>query len=193
MSEPLRIVKVGGSLFDLPDLGSRLLAWLGTTRTLIVPGGGQAADAVRTLDRIHQLGDEAAHWLALRAMSLHAHFLARLLPAAPVLPRLPRPAELGCCFILDALPFFEDDDRRAGGLPHGWQVTSDSLAVRVAVRAAAVELVLLKSRSWPASDSWPKAVAAGMVDGFFPQAMAQAPELRVRIVNLRQPPGSIDE
>lgn len=52
----LVVVKVGGSLFDLPDLGPRLRAWLKTLRTadvLLVPGGGPTADVVRSLDRAH--------------------------------------------------------------------------------------------------------------------------------------------
>src|SRR5262249_17829191 len=67
------VVKVGGSLFDLQDLGPRLHALL-TVRPqcspLLVPGGGAVADVVRALDRRHQLGEETSHWLALQAMSL---------------------------------------------------------------------------------------------------------------------------
>ena len=77
------IVKVGGSLYDLPDLGSRLLRFLGelsASRVVIVPGGGPAAEQVRQWDAVHRLGEEASHWLALRATSVNAHFLASLLP-----------------------------------------------------------------------------------------------------------------
>src|SRR5262245_19403362 len=81
------VVKVGGSLYDLPDLGPRLQRWLDALHTrsiLIVPGGGALADAVRDLDQIHGLGEETAHWLALRALTLNAYFLAALLPGAVV-------------------------------------------------------------------------------------------------------------
>jgi hypothetical protein len=92
MNKPLPVpgpivVKVGGSLFDLPDLGSRLQSWLDrlpTRQVLLVPGGGPTADVVRELDRRHGLGDERAHWLALRALMLNAYFLAELLPSAAV-------------------------------------------------------------------------------------------------------------
>jgi aspartokinase-like uncharacterized kinase len=64
------VVKVGGSLFDLPDLGPRLEVWLGARRSVVlVPGGGPTTDVVRALDRTHRLGEEAAHWLALRSIS----------------------------------------------------------------------------------------------------------------------------
>ena len=44
------VVKVGGSLYDLPDLGPRLrrfLDGLDDPDRLVVPGGGAAADVVR--------------------------------------------------------------------------------------------------------------------------------------------------
>ncbi len=193
MSAPLRVVKVGGSLFDLPDLGPRLRSWLGSTRTVLVPGGGPTAEAVRTLDTVHRLGEEAAHWLALQALSVNAHVLARLLPEAPVRSCLPPAAEPGAWFILDALPFLQDDDRLPGHLPHTWEVTSDSLAVRVAIRAGATDLVLLKSVSWPAVDDWAAATRARIVDGFFVEALRSAPELRVQVVNFRKSAGSSHE
>ena len=85
MRRSLAVVKVGGSLYDLPDLGPRLQRWLNhvpANDVLIVPGGGPAADVIRDLDRIHHLGEENAHWLALEALRLNAHFIARLLPPA---------------------------------------------------------------------------------------------------------------
>ena len=82
MRRPLAVVKVGGSLYDLPDLGPRLRAWLKQAPAadfLIVPGGGPTADVIRDLDRIHRLGEEKAHSLALAALRLNAWFLATLL------------------------------------------------------------------------------------------------------------------
>src|SRR5262249_34902973 len=75
------VVKVGGSLYDWPDLAGRLQDWLGQPserRVLLVPGGGVTADVVRDLDQRHALGEERAHWLALHALALNAHFLAAL-------------------------------------------------------------------------------------------------------------------
>jgi aspartokinase-like uncharacterized kinase len=187
MTDTLLVAKVGGSLYDLPDLAMRLRRWLaqvGGARTLLVPGGGRAADAFRALDRTHQLGEEASHWLALHALSVNARFLAHLLQV-PLLPRLPNSADRQSCFILDPLPFFEEDERHPQPFPHLWQVTSDSLAVRVAVRASAAAVVLLKSVSWPATDTWAGAAQAGVVDGFFEEALRRAPNLQVRIVDLR--------
>ena len=66
-----------------------------------------------------------------------------------------------------------------------FRCSSDSLAARLATLVKARELILLKSIDWP-GDAWADASRAGIVDGFFAEAMRQAPVgLRVRIVNLR--------
>ena len=74
---------------------------------------------------------------------------------------------------------------RSDHLPHDWHITSDSLAVRLATLVKARELILLKSIDWPGND-WSAASRAGIVDGYFTEAVQKAPiDLRVRIVNLR--------
>jgi aspartokinase-like uncharacterized kinase len=184
------VVKVGGSLFDLPDLGRRLRSLLtaginpaARHEVVLVPGGGPAADVVRRLDRCHGLGDAVAHELALRAMTLSAHFLAALLEAAgagPV-PVASRPA--GPLTILDAFGFALGDPV----LPASWDATSDSVAARVAVVLGADELVLLKSVTLPEPVDWEETARAGHVDPLFAQMTRTIP--RVRVVNLRTCPG----
>jgi len=179
-----QIVKIGGSLYDLPDLKTRLLGWLAqqsTKRIVLVPGGGAAADVIRVLDKKHGLGDEAAHWLALRMVQVNGWFLKVLLPHAEIIASPDEAIPLG---ILNAYAFARADEHRPGHLPHIWDATSDSLAVRVAVAARADELVLLKSASWN-NDDWPAAARAGVVDPCFPEAIRQAAGLAVRVVNLR--------
>jgi len=190
MSTPFLVVKVGGSLYDLPDLTMRIRAWLerqNRARVLIVPGGGPLADVVRHLDWTHGLGEEASHWLAIEAMSLAAHFLGRLLPEALLLPRVPGESDGRGPFILDPLPFFREDEEQPGHYPHRWDVTSDSLAVRVAVKASAAELVLVKSVSWRSND-WAAASREGVVDSYFATAVLAAAGLRAQVVNLRRWP-----
>jgi aspartokinase-like uncharacterized kinase len=200
------IVKVGGSLFDLPDLRHRVRAMLRHFRAanvLLVPGGGATADAVRAFDTAHQLGEEASHWLAIQALSLNARMLQELLPEARIIREIPQPdapardaksAPAGGSgpdenrshfFLLDALPFFHADEQRPDHLPHRWDVTSDSLAVRAATLAEAHELILLKSVAWEAGD-WTEAARSGIVDRYFARALQLAPAvLRVRLINLR--------
>ena len=175
------VAKVGGSLYDWPALGPALTEWLAAQSepVLLFPGGGDAADAVRSWDRVHSLGEAQAHWLAIRSLSLAAHFLHELLPALAVV-EAPTPG------ILDPYPYFRNSPLdRGGSPPHTWSVTSDSLALWVAIRSDASKLVLLKSADAPAGD-W---ADAGYVDPHFPILLATA-SLKVEAVNLRSEPAS---
>lgn len=123
------VVKVGGSLYDLPDFRERLTLFLASLNDeiLIVPGGGAAADVIREWNLVHGLGEESSHWLAVRAMDLAGHFLRTLTDAR----------------VLDVEPFLRKHDK----LPHSWNVTSDSIAALVAQVTKASCLILLKSAS----------------------------------------------
>jgi len=191
VNENLVIVKVGGSLFDLPDLKLRLARCCERarpTRVVFVPGGGSAANVIRSLDITHGLGEEAAHWLAMRMVQVNGCFLKTLLAQATIV-RFPH--EKPRVGILDAYDFARADEARDNHLPHIWDVTSDSLAARVAVVFGAEELVLLKSVGWE-GDDWQAAASAGVVDRYFPEALRPARDLAVRVVNSRaeQPPQS---
>jgi aspartokinase-like uncharacterized kinase len=182
------VIKVGGSLFDLPNLGPRLENWLNQlpTEVLLVPGGGPTADVVRRYDKLHKLGDERAHWLALLALALNARLLTSLLPRGVVVPHPRACATLwqdGRIPLLDAYCFAQADEGQADALPHCWAVTSDSLAARVARVTGAAELILLKSVSLPAEIDWVEAAQEGLVDEYFAQAVGD--RLRVRFLNFR--------
>jgi aspartokinase-like uncharacterized kinase len=188
------VVKVGGSLFDLPDLGPRLETWLkqqAIALPLVVPGGGRTADVVRDLDRTHSLGEETAHWLALRGLTLNAWFLCRLLSGwkAEVVKRTEDCALLwarSALPVLDPHAFARADEGRPGSLPHRWSVSSDSLAARAAVVLGAKELILLKSAPLPPGAGWAQAGRLGFVDPCFPEMAGAIPS--VRAVNFRISP-----
>lgn len=177
------VVKVGGSLYDCADLGTRLQALIRnlTHPVLIVPGGGATADAIRAFDVIHGLGEEAAHWLALQACSVNGHALSRVLGDLRIVGDV---VNLSGSAIVDLYSFAQADERRPDHWPHRWDVTSDSMAVRVAHVAGAGELVLLKSIDIEAGN-WSAASARGEVDAYFPIALGCTPNLHVRSVNFR--------
>ncbi len=187
----LTVVKVGGSLYDLPDLGPRLNRWLHECvgpEFVVIPGGGPAADVVRDLDRTHGLGEAVSHWLALRALALNAHFLAALLPAGCVVSQPEECHALwktNCTPVLDVHAFAVGDEANADHLPHRWEATSDSFAARIARMAGAGRLVLLKSITLPEGTTWEEAAARGFVDALFAQQVRQVPALGVKWVNLR--------
>jgi len=174
----LIVVKVGGSLYDHPRLGPGLRAYLDALRSpvLLVPGGGAFADAVRLLDRTHRLGDEAAHWVALRTLTVAAEFLTRAVGALAGASRLT---------VVDAYRFAVEDEARPDHLPHSWDVTSDSIAARVAVVSRAGRLVLLKSADVPPGTPWAEAARRGWVDPHFPKVVA-GHDLHIEAVNFRR-------
>src|SRR5262249_15841448 len=89
--------------------------------------------------------------------------------------------------IMAPYEFLRQEECRDSPLPHTWQVTSDSIAARLAVRAGAGALLLLKSHSVPAGTTRAEAVARNLVDPFFPMAEQSLP--RVACLNLRDPDG----
>jgi 5-(aminomethyl)-3-furanmethanol phosphate kinase len=183
----VRVVKLGGSLLEWPPLARQLRAWLAAqppASNVLVVGGGAMVEALRAWDRAHHLPDAAAHWLAVRAMRLSASVVAELLPEARRLEALCewRAAPPGALAILDAERFLREDSKRPNPLPETWDVTSDSIAARVATVVAASELALLKSALPTGGASRQSWADAGFVDAYFPQASAALP---VRCVNLR--------
>ena len=186
------VVKVGGSLFDLPGLGQRLHLWLqqeAPKPVVLVPGGGELAEAVRKLDKAQRLGQERSHLLALGATSVAANFLADILPDGQVIPNLKAAAgcwKRGALPILDLAQFDLADRAQPGHLPHIWDVTSDSLALRAAVTAGAFRLILLKSVTLPEKADWAEASRQGVVDRYFPKALAAVKLLDVQAINFRE-------
>lgn len=169
------VVKVGGSLFDHPRLGPGLRAYLdmlAPTEILLVPGGGNVVEAVRQLDCVHSFGEEASHWLALRAMDVAAEFLRSLASGSRLT-------------VLDCYKLMHEDDSRPGALPHSWDVTSDSIAARTAVVYEAERLILLKSVDVPPGTPWEEAAARGWVDSYFPRAIATA-DFPIDVIYFRQ-------
>jgi aspartokinase-like uncharacterized kinase len=186
------VLKVGGSLLDWPGLPralSNLLDTLESDRLVLVAGGGQIVEVLRQLDRIHQVGEERSHELALRAMDLTARVLASILPGAIVVDQIDAlgPAWLrGEYPILAPRRFLDADDRTSGSpLPHHWDVTSDSIAARLADRLGASELLLLKSTDTPPGISRQQAADLGLVDPSFPGISRSIS--RVVMMNLRHP------
>lgn len=181
------VVKIGGSLYDWPLLGPRLEQLLHSLppRTLLIPGGGQFVDVVRHLDVIHRLGEEASHWLALQSLGVAARFLAAIISGSEI--QIDRHGweaawSRGRFPILDPLPFAVADEAARESLPHHWEVTSDSLANRIASCSGARSLLLVKSCAMK-GESLGEAVAAGIIDPFFSRMPRE--NHRVFVMDLR--------
>lgn len=187
---PVRVVKVGCSLFERPGLRSQLFAWLAEQPPaihLFIAGGGELADSVKTWDARFQLGEAYSHWMCIRALSITAQVLYGVFDCYPLIRdwhAVPgwiaeiRASGDGPNAVLDVWKFLREIEPTAPPepLPHTWQVTTDSIAARVAEVLDADELILLKARAAPAAEDDIAALAeCGYVDGYFPHI---APRLK---------------
>jgi aspartokinase-like uncharacterized kinase len=108
-----------------------------------VPGGGPFADAVREVDDLLSLPDEATHWMAVLAMDQYAHLIASRLPTGKLVVRQ---NEIEAAFEQRCIPVLAPYRwmREADPLPHSWDITSDSISAWVAAQVGASRLVLVK-------------------------------------------------
>ncbi|NOY11952.1 MAG: uridylate kinase [Archaeoglobi archaeon] len=123
------VVKLGGSV---AFSAGRVIAELKETGkdVLIVPGGWRFADAVRELS----LDGDEAHWMAVLGMNMYGFYLSRF---AQVIE--PESFDFEVDGVRVLLPYLLM--RRNDELPHSWDVTSDSIAIWVAERTGAEEIV----------------------------------------------------
>lgn len=160
---PLRVVKLGGSLLRLDDWAQRFAEWHAIespARTILIVGGGKLADCVRDYDRRFALGEEASHWLCIRTLSLHAEMaevlLRRVVSSVQLARRFEQLVKIDArsVAVFDPERFLRELEGNLPGecLPHNWDVTTDSIAARVAECLDADELVLLKSAVPTATD-----------------------------------------
>jgi aspartokinase-like uncharacterized kinase len=191
---PIRVVKVGGSLFQRRQLPEQLRAWLSAQPPafhVLIAGGGDLTDVIRSWDSRFELGETNSHWLCVEALSIAAGALVLAL-GQPSLVRnyqqmldLLAARELPTAMVFDVQQFLSDIEPGLPPqrLPHRWEVSTDSIAARLAEVLNADELILLKSR--PCSDPQPGFVALaaeGFVDDYFPTI---APRVkRVSLVQL---------
>ncbi|MBI4584655.1 MAG: hypothetical protein HY717_11625 [Planctomycetes bacterium] len=192
------VLKLGGSLLEPPDLAdlparlSRVLLDHGGARPIFIVGGGPMVECIRRWDRLYHLEEEPAHWIAVRALSINARVVEKLLPVF----RMAEAAE--ACFeaweggrvpILDCHAFLlQVDERRPDPLPRSWKITTDSIAARAAQHFAAPRLVLLKSVALFAPTAVAEAVERGLVDPHFDRVIEGIEQ--ILFLNLR---GRLDE
>jgi len=190
----LAIVKVGGSLFDWPELPGRLTAYLearhltdNNERAVLIAGGGAGVDWIRRLDQIHGLGNVAADKLAVYALDLTAVILAALLPGSTTIDRLemlePAGETRAITIMAPRSVLGEIECVGAAPLPATWDVTTDTIAARIAVHLEARTLVLLKSAPLLDCATRHDAARLGLVDPMLPSVARLIPH--VEYVNLR--------
>lgn len=152
------VVKLGGSLLSLPDVGDRLVSFVEQNQIInpvVVVGGGDAADLVRVWAERFSLSNKEGHDLALQAMTLNAQLLSRLNVRFTLIdtpPSRDAPCQQPQISVLEcqgAAERLETNLPRKLHLPKSWDVTSDSIAAWFATLWKAKILYLLKSADMP--------------------------------------------
>lgn len=189
----VRVVKVGGSLFDWPNFVGSLRTWTARQPTgplVYVAGGGGLANVIRRFDQNHGIGAEKGHWLCVQLLDVTAQLLADEIPNATLVRKFESLREslatrIPQRSVLSVEDFLRVHEPSLPGipLPRDWRTTTDSIAARLAVAIDADELVLLKSCEYPAGLDRQAAQEKSLVDDAFSDA---ADGLKIRWVNLRR-------
>ena len=181
------VVKIGGSLNADPHLPEWLnvLTQLGGGRVVLVCGGGRFADAVREHQAHWKFNDLAAHNMALLAMAQSAYFLRALSPALQLVTTdadTARVLRMGKTALWSPLGLLTDK----ADADTNWNVTSDSLALGLAQRLGAEQLLVVKPRAVDPAQSLAQLGSAGIVDARFATLATQG-TVSVRFMPHDQP------
>jgi aspartokinase-like uncharacterized kinase len=140
------VVKVGGSLAEHPAKLRALCVMLSEvskrTRLIVVPGGGEFADVVRSLDKRFSLSCAVSHRMAILGMDQYGLLLSDLMPNSVTVNELGEiegflnSGKLPV-FLPSTLMFHEDP------LENSWDVTSDSIALYIAWKIQSKKVLLV--------------------------------------------------
>ena len=140
------VVKLGGSLSTsdlLPDWLDQIEQLAKRSNIVLVPGGGQFAEQVRQQQRTLGYGDLTAHRLALLGMCQTGYFLKEKCPALSIVcdsGKLAPFLNKGLPLLWLPLELLDDQSE----VPASWDYTSDSIALWLAGRLHAEQLILVK-------------------------------------------------
>jgi aspartokinase-like uncharacterized kinase len=162
------VVKIGGSLSHDPLLREWLTQlWeMGGGRVVIVPGGGDFADAVRQYQREWRFDDLAAHNMCLLAMAQYAILMQGVVPELVLasseerIRRALRDGRVAVWVPTDLMRVTPDSMTN-------WDTTSDSLAAWLSTTLNAERLMVVKSCEVDAATPLEVQVANGVLDRRF--------------------------
>jgi len=190
---PIRVIKIGGSLLDDSQTPKRISNWLDQQpkmQNVWIVGGGKLVDAVRNWDKEFSLKPETAHWMSIELMDINAQLVSSWFPNWNCTDQLDSlfqsreetELQLQSNQILFVSCWLKDNQQL---LPKSWDVTSDSIAATVADSLNASELVLLKSCEPPEMPGIETMIAENFVDRHFANSTRNA-KYELRFVNLKK-------
>jgi len=172
------IVKVGGSLYNTPELHHWLLAleeFSAQQSIVLVPGGGPFADQVRTAQELHHFDDDTAHHMAILAMKQFGLLLSALAPSCQTINTHDIPSTPFSIWLPD------DKLLSESSLLKSWDISSDSIALWLASKLKAKQLFLIKYTSSHAT-SINELASKSIVDNGFAQLFANS-NIDTKIIN----------
>jgi 5-(aminomethyl)-3-furanmethanol phosphate kinase len=178
------IVKLGGSLYNTPELGYWLKILDESARQqpiIIVPGGGPFADQVRNAQRLHHFDDSHAHYMAILAMAQFGLLIKSIAPSCQLFyfPADKPPPKRGLSVWLPNESLLSPVE-----LMHSWDITSDSLALWLANKLNAEQLILVKHKYLNNNRAITELSKLGVIDAGFQHLFSQT-TVPSQIVNAR--------
>ena len=140
------IVKVGGSLAMQPSklraLCKKLTVLSRIHRLIVLPGGGEFADAVRNMDTRFNLSAKTAHCMAILGMDQYGLALADLIGNSLIVTRF---QDLALALDSGKVPIFLPSEilLHEEEVENSWDVTSDSIAVFLAAKLHLKRVILV--------------------------------------------------
>ena len=178
----MNIFKVGGSIFREKELLSCLKLLLSfNVKGAVVTGGGNFREQVRICQKKYKFDDLAAHTMSILSMIQNSYIVESLFKNKTKFFR--HPGELrdvlkhnnfGIWQPYDKLTYFETNDSN-------WNVTSDSLALELALEVNAASLIIIKACKVPGVSSFgpikpilyrevKRLANLGIIDSHFPRS-----------------------
>ncbi len=168
------VVKLGGSIYNTPELR----AWLNVLDDLakqqpivIVPGGGPFANQVRNAQKLHGFDDSHAHHMAILAMAQFGLLIKGIAPNCQMFyfpTNKPVTSPKGLSVWLPDESLLSQAE-----IMHSWAITSDSLALWLANKLNAEQLILIKQNYLNRNRSITELSKLGLVDAGFQHLFSQ--------------------
>lgn len=137
----MNVIKLGGSLLETGKMFDCLKHIVKATEpTVVVCGGGDFANHIRTAQKKWQFDDVAAHEMAILAMQQTAIMCQNLRPEFVIASSV---SEIKNHHFVIWSPNITE--LNAAHIPATWNITSDSLAAWLAMKLNAKKFVMVKS------------------------------------------------
>ncbi len=180
----MRIVKLGGSLmqdkaFLIQSLN--ILAKQTKDKIVIVPGGGDFANQIRSLQQQWNFNQETAHQMAILAMQQMALLFKSINQSLSVANTVTKIQQrLTHHSIVIWSPEIKELD--SSNIKASWDITSDSLSAWLAEQLNAKELIVVKSAKIPTKTNVVAMQKQGLLDKAFHQFTNNA-SYKINIIN----------